>query len=387
MGNLGTNIDLYLPYMPASPYFAIKLDGKIYDLSVNFLKEMSFEKAGDREGKWSFTMEDTMDLSLEAKLWTLLQNGDKNVCFQYGWYNGLRSEWNVGRLNDYLPAFHSNTSMTLTLEGVIAPRDLEDQIMAFKGRNPVDIVQQICDNEGWPLVEVDKADNFDEEMEFIQGNEPSFEFIRNKIEPECSSNGTPMKFYLENDADGPKAYFIKMNKYQTRIKQNYNFMINAGNYGSVLSFEPSYRGTNIMADAKETFGFVDVKSNEVTVYNAQAKVAESTQPNIGIYGSTSADKMKSLISNRWYDRNVGAYQATLTIVGNPNMKPVEYINVMPFRPDGTIHHTGGTYQIIGVTDTIQGGVYITTLQLTKANLPETGETLPFEEVVKFGGVG
>ena len=196
------------------------------------------------------------------------------------------------------------------------------------------------------------------------------------LEPEASFKGMPFQFYLDSTASGTEVYFVRVDKYSV-VKKNYNFLINCGNYGSVISFEPSYNGSAIAPEVIEA-GFFDGSTNEISVYGSESKV--SGKNDLTIYGSTSPDRMKALLSNKWFAKNIGCYNATLVIVGDPNIRPMDYINIMPMRPDGTIHHTGGTYLIKKIEDTV-GPSFTSTLTLIKMSYTSDGATMPFEEVV------
>lgn len=376
----GGKIDLFTPSNPTSPYLAIKIDDRVYDLTVNFIKSLKVHRATDTLGTFEFTLVDTMDLNLEAKFMKLIMDETNDLSFQYGWAEGSKSPWYWGKIRNYNPSFHSNFNLTLTATGELSPEGPKNRVMSYKGNSISDIVAQVCDREGWNLVELDQTDPFTEERQFVQGNMPSIDFIREKLEPEALVKGSPVTFYLTTDADGAKAYFVAVDKHINNIKRNYNFLINAGNYGSVISFDPAYDGSMVAVVAEEA-GFFDSETNEISVYGSEASAA-AKETDLTIYGSTTPDKMKALLANKWYAKNVGMYNATLVIWGDPHITPMDYINIMPMRPDGTIHHTGGTYQVIEAIDEVAGS-FTTTLTLVKANYKHTGGTMPFEEVISL----
>ena len=364
---------------PNSSFFAVKMRGKTYDLSHNFLRSLNFHRKSNDYGTLEFIIEDTMDLSLEEQLMHLVLNKQEMLSFQYGWYNGYKSKWYTGFVSDYKPTFHSNAAMQLQVQVIISNQPAQPKVKSYKANAPHEVVQQICKEEGWNLVVCDSTDPFTTAREYTQSNVRSIDFIREKIEPEATSGGVPMQFYLHNDADGTKAYFVKMNHYESAIVDDYIFMINAGNMGQVISFDPSYNAT-ATASAAQMAGLLDSETNELYVYNAEAGAA-ATQT-LAIYNASSPDKMQQLVANRWYEKNIGSYTATLQVYGNPNLEPMRFINIIPFRPDGSIHHTGGVYMITDINDSISEGAFVTNLGLVKAAI-DGHSPIPFGDIVKL----
>lgn len=376
MANQG--IDMFTPNNPMSPYLCIKIDGKVYDIDVNFIRSLNIHRSTDVLGTFEFTIEDTFDLALEQKFMKLITEEVNDLSFQYGWAEGEKSPWYCGKIYDYTPAFHPNFALSITAKGYLDDKEREAHSRSFKGKKISDIVSDMCKAEGWKMVALDESDPLDEELTIVQGNVQTIDIIREKLEPEAMKGSKPFHFYLETTAEGANAYFVTVDKFSV-VKKNYNFLINAGNYGSVISFEPAYNGSQVAVLAEEA-GFFDIGTNEISVYGSEAKGGGATD--LTIYGSTTPDRMKPLLQNKWFEKNFGCYNATLVIVGDPTIRPMEYINIMPMRPDGSIHHTGGTYLVKEVVDEI-GGTYTTTLTLIKMSPNEDGGTMPFEEAVQL----
>ena len=98
MASNSLGVDLFTPDNPLSPLLSIKLDGKIYDLDVNFIRSLTVERATDTLGSFEFVIEDTMDLSLEQKFMKLIMEEVNDLSFQYGWSNGDKSPWYCGKI-------------------------------------------------------------------------------------------------------------------------------------------------------------------------------------------------------------------------------------------------------------------------------------------------
>lgn len=377
---MANGVGPFAPDNPMSPFVCIKVAGKVYDIDVNFITGISVSRSTDAIGSFEFNFEDTMDLSLEEKFMALINETSNDLSFQYGWRNGAKSKWYYGKIYDYNPSFRANFTLSIKVTGTIDNNTKTNHQQSYKGTSISQIVKQVCEQEGWTVVALDESDPLDEERVFVQGNVESIDFITEKLEPEATKSGMPFQFYLDVSADGAEAYFVTIDHYSA-VKQNYNFLINAGNYGSVISFEPSYNGSAIAPIAQEA-AFFDGETNEISVYEANEKAA--SEADLAIYNSTSPDRMKPLLANKWFQKNIGCYTAVLVIVGDPEIQPMDFINVMPMRPDGSIHHSGGTYLVTKIDETITTASYTTTLTLTKMSRVSDGAgTMPFAEVVQL----
>jgi hypothetical protein len=154
-------------------------------------------------------------------------------------------------------------------------------------------------------------------------------------------------------------------------KKEYNFIINSGNYGSVLSFSPTYKGV-ANSGLKVSAGYVDRVTNQFMLFSNNPKLGISIPTDHQIFGATSPEVFSSIIQDKWFENNVGSVNATMEIIGDTEIDPLDYVNVIPIRPDGRIHHTGGTYLVTGVADNITGGMFKTSLTMVK--IPGTKAT-------------
>lgn len=86
-----------------------------------------------------------------------------------------------------------------------------------------------------------------------------------------------------------------------------------------------------------------------------------------ILGKSSAD-MQTLANNAlslWNYNYRMTNDATLEIMGDPNVRVKEWIYLSVYTKFGFLHHTSGIYFVEEATDTISDGSYITTLSLKK----------------------
>ncbi|AMM44849.1 baseplate protein [Bacillus phage SP-15] len=355
-----------------SPYMVVKIGAKIYNLThPNFLQSFQFTRRSESMGEYQLVMTDLQDLDLEAKLIDAIQNPNLNpVSLQYGWgmAPGEKSSWYKGILISYNAQFLPNLGLTLTLRGIVNESFGLPQTKTYRGNSVSEIIAQVCADEGWTIKKLDDTEPFDEEREFHQQNQTSIEFIRQTLVPEANKGEFPVRFFhTTTAADGMICWFVKTDPQNPTVtRKEFNFMINAGNFGNVISFSPNYEGAQLAA-LNTQIGFVDRETNDMIVYQNQASNiagADKLLPRNIPFGSTTPDMMSSILQNNWFGQNIGGYDATLEIVGDPKVNPLEYINIIPVRPDGRVHHTGGIYQVMEVVDNIQGS-YKTTLQCVK----------------------
>ena len=62
------------------------------------------------------------------------------------------------------------------------------------------------------------------------------------------------------------------------------------------------------------------------------------------------------------------YNAQATIVGDPSIKLTEPIRILIIKDNGMLHNASGIYTVMGITDTIYDGTYLTNLQLKKTGV-------------------
>ena len=276
------------------------------------------------------------------------------------------SPWYFGHVLDYEPTFLSAMNMNLKVTGIFSNHRRLDRVRTYKGKSPSDIFAKLAKDEGWNVKGLDRADEYGEVRDINQSNLDPFNFVRQKLEPEAHQDKYPFIFYAEtlSESGAVDVYFVRIDHFYNGRK-DFNFFINAGNYGSVVSFTPQFTGKDIVF-FKQSEAYLDVENNEITSFKSNQ---DSYNYGLTVYGSTNPDRFAQLISNRWFQQNVGCYKATMVIYGDPELKPLQYIGIWPMRPDGTIHHSGGTYMIIEISDNIVGD-FRTTLMLLKATYIE-----------------
>ena len=401
----GTNqgIGPFTPDNPDAPYFEIKIGEKIYDISINYIESLTLERMQDDIGKFNFTIFDYSDytekevgdgMTLEDRFMQVILDidGGWNVSFKYGWSKGAKSTYKYGMISDYTPTFLPGGYMKLEVSGTLVglPEDVNDQIFSFISTSPSDTVQKISEHMGWVIEEIEPTKPYKIPKPVRITNANVVDYIREKLEPNSINlKKEPMKFILDTNNGQDHVYFISVNK-STAAQKNYNFFVNMGNYGSVLSWSPQYSGRLVANQVNAQMASMDSETNEIYCFGANNSSLKS-QAGLVISGSTSPENMEALLANKWYQNNIGCLKATLEIVGDPTLKVGQCINVLPMRADGELHLSYGTYMIQKITETIAGD-YKTTLELVQqsdenTNQGETGlGTMPLVEAVEIQGV-
>lgn len=374
---------------PDAPYFAIKIQDRIYDIDINFIESFTVERKEDTFGDFSFTILNAADLGLEDKFLALLgKSNPSNMSMQYGWNKGPKSKWYTGLIMDYNPTYMSDGFMKLDVTGhfISDAEDMNERVMSYTGTKISDIVAEIAYDMDWVIEEIEPTTTLSEPRTFRISNVNAVDFIRKELEPiAINSKKEPFKFYLDSYNGQNHIYFVSANK-QIGAQKEYNFYVNLGNYSAVLSWSPSYTGGGKqMAGAVMQSAIYDPDTNDVLIYGSEAKSAAKGGASLTVYGSTSPDRMEALLANKWYHENIGAITATLEIVGDPTVMPLMHVNVLPFDHGGNLHLSAGTYLVRKVTDTISGD-FRTTLDLVHSGIENGTKTLDLTTAVNYKGM-
>lgn len=203
---------------------------------------------------------------------------------------------------------------------------------------------------------------------------------------------------------GGEVYFVPSsylkNAYEPTKLKSYDFYINALPYGQVIDFSPKFENMNfdfclktsevqsLGMISKDTNEIVDVlvnwKSgldnnnslfkyddvNTVLMQSAAAPIPNTVLSNIPNYMSSL---IRSNINDYVYPIQMKV-TAAMTVVGDPELNVLDFINVIPLYPQSSyntppkVHPSGGTYKITKITDVINT-VFTSELELT--NIDET----------------
>lgn len=327
----------------------------------------------------------------------VLSDNYDNIYIEYGyWGTGITSERHKHLLLNYRISFESTgtiLSVESVTEGTVQNLD-QKTIEGVNTANPTEAVKAICRALGYIVLN----ENFDESLDIttdsdtgvIKGddkftlvNEFPITYIKETIIPlSYSQNGEVFRFWVDVNN---RAYFkqISYDPGDDATKSNLRTYIFQKGYDSaVLDFTidvksvfggrgtynlaTEYRSTVFDPETKEETTNIVNTENVMTVATGTRTTVRPDQSSIvvgssGYSASQAYSKahytMKSMIND--------AYEATLTIIGDPTIKPYEFIRVINITDDGYLHHTSGVYWISGVSDSITNGSMTTSLKLLK----------------------
>ena len=346
----------------------------------NILQMFEYNRMQDAGESASFTVFDRDWEEIEE---ILSKNFDR-IYIEYGYYGtGLKSKLVKHRLLNYSISFESNgatLSVSSVTEGVydnLSPRSLE--LDTF---NPTEAVKKICLAMGYTVLD----ENFDESQD-IHADNPfnliedfPITYIQSTIIPQSAQENEEL-FTFNVDADGV-AYF-KRESYDSSLTDNMRTYIWQKGYDSPvidLSFDlkgvfggsgdfeiaTGYKST-IFDTKKKTQEYYEAdKSSVVTVATGDSTFTKSTQSNPVVDSSGySPEQMRNRLYYYLKSMRYDAYEATMTIIGDPTIGLNEYIRIINVTDKGSLHHTSGVYRINDIIDSIQGGEMTTTLKLVR----------------------
>jgi hypothetical protein len=364
--------ELYNPVLPYSPYISVTLGDITFDSDKNgpnFIRSMVNTVTMGYKGTFQITLTDWNDYDLEQKLArSILNFGKYPIRYQYGYSQGGKSPIYVGTVHDYTPTFNADMTMTYVLKGLCDEEFGSVTTKTYKssdyGGRVSNIVKAIALDEGWKIGKFfAETDLLKTPTSYQRKNETAMNFIRNKIVPIATRNGNPVKLVHNSTSEGVNVYFRELDpKTPKVIKKEYNFVINGGNYGSVINFSPSYTGTGTSM-LNTSSGFLE-GDNKIQVFSNKGKVPSNVPDSYSVWGNMSPETLEAKLNNQWFDNNLGISSTTLEIVGDADFEVMDYINIIPLRPDGRIHHTGGTFMVKSIVHNI-GGTFTTQLNLMK----------------------
>lgn len=314
----------------------------------------------------------------------LSANFDK-VWVEYGYYGtGVRSDLYKLMLSSYNISFES-TGTILSVEAMTedATDNITPRSLALNTFNPTEAVKKICKELGYIVLD----ENFDSSQD-IHADNPfnmiedfPISYIQYHIIPQASEeNEEVFQFYIDSEK---KAHFKRKSyKSVTSTDTLRTYIYQKGYDSTVIDFEVNINGKfGGMGPTRLATGyrscFIDTKNKSQISENKDISSSITEAP--GTVSHTSHDQSEPIVDaagysaaqmkNRlYYDTkcDYDAYEATLTIVGDPTIKwSDQYVRIINVKDNGYLHHTSGVYQILSITDSISGGEMITTLKLTR----------------------
>lgn len=350
----------------------------------------------------------------------------QNVELEYGWSSkgkkiSGRTFSFAGKITEYQLSFNG-PSTSIEINGVgseiieLAASGTETfDSQTYKG-SPSEIVKKIADSHGWSyddttIIEtqpITDSTNPNEPMTFLQGGRTEQAFINQDLVPQAYSldGEGGYGFWVKDDENGNKvAYFkpefpgsgatfdasivdehggeeqmtnspntLDYSTEKAKCVRHYEYY--TGNPSSeIISFTPEF--DNVAGECQSP----NVYSVDAAGEPMKSKVAGNGR-NIDIngmkmIGSGSSKSRIMGISTLTYQRleiaakylwSLYASQActaSMEIMGDPGIQHMDEIEIDVYTKYGFKHHTSGVYQVTSVEDSIDGGSFITTLELNR----------------------
>lgn len=172
----------------------------------------------------------------------------------------------------------------------------------------------------------------------------------------------------------------KSDDFLSGIPQKYRFEWGTGKGSTVLTFAPSYNGALFRSSGGGTVtaAVIDKVRNVLLKYKYD-KTTDEMRPVTGEneptdrsgseyvidVSSCDMETLRNLAANQWYKMAGKSYKASMEIFGDPTIDVNKQCSILVLTKNGVPHHSSGIYVINGVTDTIQGGSFSTSLELTR----------------------
>lgn len=373
------------PNQPKVPYLYMEIGDYSSQIPNNHLQDFSYTRdSGTGVNKFEATIYDETGYQIEQNI----IDGREDVKFRYGWTNGAKSPMYNAMILDYSMNI-DNAAATLSINGMsnIASSHSEGRKFTYTDENdnamPIkDIIMSIADREGWdvkaseiPEMEEVKNSN-DERKTFIQDNQPSTLFIKNKLMPYAKtkdSGKSGFMMYFEDKGEKPTLNFRPVS--YTSPKKTYKINTRDTN---VISFSPDFSGKILMSTGASTIhgSYTNSLSNDMfSVENRgipydRQEVAEnktydnkSTLPAIKSSSSEDeAEKEQNFAMNKSASE---AYSAELEIFGDVELKVFSTVEIINVLRSGKLHHTSGIYFVREVKDSIDAGNFTSKLDLIR----------------------
>lgn len=318
----------------------------------------------------------------------ILSDNFNDIYVRYGYSNG-------GATSPKYKMILKNYSISFTSTGVIlsvsaisesaisnlAPMALAtDTYAPGKKYYPTDAVKKICEAAGIKVSDknFDEADPVDRGDPYVLRADNPITYINEIILPEANAKGDRFIFYVDENGEAhfqkhiygkngpPKRTYVFQKGYDSVVK---DLVVDVkGVFGGTTLYETATGLKSTIISPKDKS--VSYSSYLTTDTITQATgILQHTNANQSIPYVDPAGATPNQLSNKLYyyvqSANASAYEATIEILGDPNIDFLDDVRLIVVADDGSLHHTSGVYLIQGVTDTISGGEMTTTLKLMR----------------------
>lgn len=387
---------------PSAPVFLLKIGDTDFTLQNNELAGeyvISFSMNRSAEDMANDIKVRLFDQTAFIIEWYIVQ-GYKKITFRYGMDESNLSKEFVANIKDYELEFTGSGHLLLDLDlqlGEITDGASSEVCKEYKANTPSDVIYTLAKEEGWTIGKVVSTKPIPGQEYFLRESSTPQDFVINKLIPNAvSTTGkTDYTFYLDTDGMGKTiVYFMpKGDSLDFSNVKTYEIVIGGGGSGDdndtevVISFSPSYNGVlqailGANGDTANNNIAVDVPSldsltnNIVGAYNN-----DGIKRVIGSSSYTNGEAGR-IAEYMWTKMSALDNTAQLVLRGDASFTVQAFVVIVVLTPEGFFHHSSGLYQVLEVSDDIEGGLYTTTLNLVKRTLVinEDGSINPGEPV-------
>lgn len=364
---------------PGMPFVRLELEGVGEIPMHEFLIEMKHEIYAKAElGKVTIQLFDKSMTYLEGLF--IAANGKGKL--QYGWLNGPLTPVRRFQTILYQPKFEAfGAFLNLTFSDYAVEKIPQYHDRSFPPslgiQYPVvlsEMVEKIMREDGYTKFQIEETvpieqSETDYDVAFRQQGENNHHFISTKVAPYAVSKVTGeagYNFAIHDDTVIFRPY-VKSDLIPKRV-----YLFARDPHGTMVSWAPQVNGTAymVMGGGKLNAESYDPKEKkpilkEVTIdKNGSVRVKDGggTGMQVGRQSTLSFDSEDRVAA--WGKHRVTrarelAITSTATVLGDPGLSPLDYIEVYVIKSDGGYHYTSGGYFLQKVENMISKGKFET----------------------------
>lgn len=364
----------------------------LLDFSVN---KVVTNAAG---GEWSVTLFDKDWETVES---TVMSSKDMKAKFSYGYTNGIKSPTYEAVISNVSSTLSAQGS-TVTVKGVgFGALPMTDRV-ATKSYPPMsidEVVKSAIEEEGYeaghiePCV-LDYDARTGENTRYQRTGETLFQFL-NKLKDQAVcrihnisgyevftdpptvagsagriSFAPPSCIGAAERADAMREYYVyrdalgEVISFSPELDLTAIYGVGGGLIETSTIDKISKAPINKVYDPRTQTSEIQVDGKDSWLFLMQTGSRDISRE-LFIPSATEAEVVNRQIAMGYKARLVSGYHANMVIIGDPTVQALREARVIVFTNRSVKHYSSGVYQILGVTDQINNGVYTTSLELMK----------------------
>jgi len=401
-------VETYLPSGTLrQTYFELSINGTSIPV-YNYFQSFTYDRKINGKGNTgSITLFDPNWTYLES--FVLLKNQTlADVEFVYGW-SDAPSPKRKGKITAYTPEFSSD-GVTLKLdfydESVVSTYNRNN--LSYKaGTRISDIVQQYADDNNIKETMIEKTrGGFDSPI--VKRNCNDVYFIQNELVPRAVNLKGLSGYTFFYDEKGALHFHTPLynSKNSNDISVYKTYIVYRGMNGEVISFAPNdeaYMQAFLGAHSvyvesvdpktkKIIKSIVDSSNSSIQIISGKLSNAPTAKGNSPSRVIKSAHPKQEHIDDQAKSRfavyNLNNYTATAELLGDSHLPIMGYVEFIVITSQDRIHPLSGIYWITGITDSIDGGNFTSSLELSRStmNTPKSASQYDKETKNKIGNI-